>query len=92
MKRDKEFYINAIKMDLYRVVTATGDIRKEIPFQSVKEFLQHADQDFDKWALDQREQSIRAEIRELAAQLYDLEDPIKRLRWAERILTARCRL
>ena len=37
--RNRNFYINAIKMDLYRVVTATGDITKPTASESAKEFL-----------------------------------------------------
>ena len=35
-------------MDLYRVVTASGNIDKELPKQSVIEFMKHADKDFEK--------------------------------------------
>ena len=46
--RDKTFYINSIKMDLLRVVTVAGDVTKDLPKQSVQEFLIHADDDFKK--------------------------------------------
>ena len=36
-------------MDLYRVVTATGDITKPTASESAKEFLDHALRDFDKF-------------------------------------------
>jgi DNA-binding transcriptional MerR regulator len=92
MKRDKKFYINAIKMDLYRVVTAVGNIQREIPKESVKEFLKHADEDFEKIPLTKREKKLRKKLTELAKRLDSLEDPHDRLRWTEEVLTTRCRL
>lgn len=90
--RDKIFYINAIKMDLYRVVTATGDITKEIPRQSVLEFLDHANRIFNKIELDEREEDIKTRLIELSEEVDSLKDPHERLRWAENILTLRCRI
>ena len=90
--RDKQFVINSIKMDLYRVVTAVGDINKEVPLNSVKTFLKHADKDFDKIELDPRENSIRNDLRNLTNNLEVLANPHQRLRWTENIMTARCRL
>lgn len=63
MKRDKQFYINSIKMDLYRVVTAVGDIRKSIPKHSVREFLEHADKDFDRIELSEHEQALHQKLK-----------------------------
>ena len=37
--RDKKFVINSIKMDLYRIATAAGDISKPLPKQSVEEAI-----------------------------------------------------
>ena len=79
-------------MDLFRIVTATGDIRKEIPLQSVREFINHALDDFEKIELVSREREIKFQISESLKELDYLQDPHKRLRWAENILTARCRL
>lgn len=93
MERNKEFIINSIKMDLHRVVTAVGDITKEIPTDSVKIFLEHAYSDFAKIeTLDDREQSLKNSLNLLTNKLESLQDPHKRLRWAEDILTIRCRL
>lgn len=92
MSRDKKFVIDSIKMDLFRVVTATGDISKEIPVDSVKTFLDHADKDFGKIELEEREIGLRGKLRELREKLYLLEDPHKRIRWAEDVLTIRCML
>jgi hypothetical protein len=39
MTKDKKFILDSIKMNLYRVVTATGDITKEVPPESVKAFF-----------------------------------------------------
>lgn len=91
-QRDKKFVIDSIKMDLFRVVTATGDLTKEAPIESVKTFMEHADKDFDKIKLNSREKKIRKEIKALATNLEALSNPRSRLEWAEDVLTARCRL
>lgn len=90
--RDKKFVIDSIKMDLFRVVTATGDIRKEIPKKSVTEFLTHAYKDFDKITLSDRESYLKNNLKHLIDQLPSITDPFNRLRWTENILTIRCRL
>ena len=92
MKRDKKFYINAIKMDLFRVVTATGDTTKNIPTESVKEFLDHASSTFKNISLNKRELKLKSELEQLASNLDSLDDPLNRLRWAEQVLTIRTRL
>ena len=79
-------------MDLHRVVTASGDIRKEIPKESVKEFLNHAKIDFEKMSLTKREHSIKRKFEELIKKFDVISDPHERLRWTEDILTIRCRL
>lgn len=89
MKRNKKFVIDSIKMDLYRIITATGDIRKEIPRESVKTFLEHADKDFDKIELSPREKELRNRIKTLKNSFSNLEDPKTRLRWTEDIMTTR---
>lgn len=90
--RDKQFIINAIKMDLHRVVTASGDMNKELPKQSVIEFMEHADKDFGSVELTKREQTLRQHLRDLLKQLPDIKDPLSRLRWTENVMTIRCRL
>lgn len=91
--RDRKFYINSIKMDLHRVVTATGDIRKEIPTQSVKAFLDHALEDFNKIDLNKKDKELKAELLDLAEKLDSLDGDLqKRLRWTEKVMTIRCRL
>jgi hypothetical protein len=93
MTRDKKFVIDSIKMDLYRVVTATGDLTKEIPQESVETFLSHADKDFNKVSsLTPQEKEIRNRLKTLANNLAGLTDPKARLRWTEDVLTARCML
>ncbi len=92
MNRDKQFVIDSIKMDLYRVITAAGDINKNLAKKSVKEFLEHADKDFDKIKLTQHEKKLRLQLSNLAQKLNELEDPHVRLRWTEDIMTTRCRL
>ncbi len=92
MKRDKKFVIDSIKMDLHRVVTATGDVSKEAEVDSAKIFLEHADADFDKIRLSPREKMLRQELNELSESIDALENPYARLRWVEDVLTVRCRL
>ena len=90
--RDKQFVINSIKMDLHRVVTASGDMSKELPQQSVIEFMEHADKDFGKTDLTQKEQSLRLQLQNLLKDLPNIKDPLSRLRWTEDVMTIRCRL
>jgi len=92
MTRDKKFVIDSIKMDLFRVVTATGDLTKEIPQGSVRTFLEHANKDFNKLKLNTHEQEIRNKLRSLTNTLSSIEDPKARLRWTEDVMTARCML
>lgn len=90
--RSKSFILASIKMDLFRVVTATGNISQELPRDSVLDFLHHADRDFEKITLTEHEAQIRQKLRELAKTLPTVVGPHDRLRWAENILTLRCRL
>ncbi|OGC50396.1 hypothetical protein A2716_04285 [candidate division WWE3 bacterium RIFCSPHIGHO2_01_FULL_40_23] len=90
--RGKKFIINSTKMDLHRVVTATGNINKELPQQSVIEFMEHADKDFGKIELTKWEQTLRQHLQNLQKQLPYIKDPHSRLRWAEDVMTIRCRL
>jgi len=92
MNKDKKFILDSIKMDLHRVIAATGDITKKIPIENVEIFLDHADKDFDKTTLNSRERGIRKQLKLLKKELKTLVDPHKRLRWVENVLTARCRL
>lgn len=91
--RDKQFIIDSIKMDLFRVVTAAGDINKELPKQSVIEFMEHANKDFEKAELTDREKGLKQELQQLLKQLPQVsKDPFSRLRWTEDVMTIRCRL
>ena len=92
MKKDRQFIINSIKMDLYRVVTAAGDVSKDLPLESIKIFLNHADKDFEKLVLTAHEKELRKYLKKLAAKIDSLTDPSKRLRWTEDVMTTRCRL
>lgn len=87
--RDREFYINSIKMDLFRVVTATGDVRSTPALGSAQEFLNHALLDFNKFETTANDAKIKASLEELKNQLPNLSDPILRYRWADRVLTYR---
>ena len=91
--RNKQFYINAIKMDLYRVVVATGDIRKKIPVESVQEFMQHALLEFNKIQLTHHEKDLKNELQNLSNPIEQILNKSEaRLKWTENILTIRCRL
>jgi hypothetical protein len=87
--RDKNFYINAVKMDLMRVVTATGDTTKNIPKKSVDEFFNHALADLDKVKLTKNQQKLKRDLEDLQVKLNLISDPLQRLRWAEQVLTIR---
>jgi hypothetical protein len=89
---DKKFVIESIKMDLYRVVTAAGNINNELPKQSINEFMQHAVKDFDKVELNEHERMLRQQLIDLITGLNFIKDPLERLRWTEKVLTVRCRL
>ena len=91
--RDKKFYIDSIKMDLYRVVTAVGDIRKPAATESARCFLRHAEDDFKKMPLTERENRLFDKLSRLEGSINDkMKDPYNRLRWAEDVLTLRCML
>ena len=92
MTKEKRFILDSIKMDLHGVATASGAITKELPKESIISFLDHADSDFDKTALDDREKSIKNELRGLKKEIDSLSDSKKRLIWTEDVMTARCRL
>jgi len=90
--RDKQFFINSIKMDLLRVVTAAGNLNNPIPQESVNEFLTHAINDFDKTSLDEKDKMFKKQLISLRDSLTSINDPHERLRWAEDVLTIRCRI
>jgi len=90
--RDRNFYINSIKMDLFRVVTATGDLSKPIPEKSAREFLEHSIKDFDKFPNTEHDAYIKQILQKSIGEMFKLQEPAHRLRWVENVLTARCRL
>jgi hypothetical protein len=92
MNRDRDFYINSIKMDLYRVVTATGDTSKPASIESAKQFLEHSLSEFDKFSPNEQDIDIKNDLQRLHRSIDELHDPRHRLRWTEDVLTARCRL
>lgn len=79
-------------MDLYRVVTATGDISKPVALESAKEFLKHALSDFEKFENTQHDKLIKTNLEKLYAEINIVFDSSHRLRWAENVLTNRCRI
>ena len=90
--RDDKFIKDSIKMDLYRVVTAAGNINRAMPLQSIYEFMNHAGKDFEKTKLTNKELLLKQQLQKLQNELPQIKDPHSRLRWAEDILTIRCRL
>ncbi len=92
MKKDKKFIIDGIKMDLYRVVTGTGDIRKELDKDYARIFLEHAKKEFTRIQLNTTERKLLNELETLDKSLDYVQDPHNRLRWVENIMTIRCRL
>jgi len=80
-------------MDLYRVAVAAGNITQKFPVESVKEFLLHIDKDFKKIIPTKHEKNLINEVRKLTKNIREhTKDPDKRLKWAEKVLTVRCRL
>lgn len=90
--RDRNFILNSIKMDLHRVVTAVGKIDHEIPKQSVIEFLNHATKDLNGLQLTPNEQLLKSQLQTLINKIPETHDLYSRLRWAEDVMTIRCRL
>ena len=91
--RDKKFVMDSIKMDLYRAVTAVGDVTKPVATLSALSFLQHADSDFDKVDLTEIESKLHNRLKSLMrAMSSEVNEPMHRLRWAEDVLTLRCML
>ena len=81
--RDRQFIIDSIKMDLYRVVTAVGNLNSDIQLQSVYEFITHAINDFSKTTLTENDKKLKAQLESLKTSLSENKDPN---------LTIRCRL
>jgi len=90
--RDRQFVINSIKMDLFRVVTAVGNLNNPIPLESTKEFITHAIEDFNKTPLTEADRKFKSHLESLKNSLGLINDPHTRLRWTEDVLTIRCRL
>ena len=90
--RDRSFYIDAIKMDLFRVVTATGDISKPAAVESAREFLEHSIKDFERFPNTDHDLNIKQDLEKLLDEIFKVHDSNHRLRWAENVMTARCRL
>jgi hypothetical protein len=90
--RDRSFFINSIKMDLFRVVTAMGDVSRPGSVESAKEFLEHSIHDFEKFPNVEHDVIIKKELILFLKEIFKLQNPSHRLRWVENVLTARCRL
>ncbi len=79
-------------MEVFRVVTATGNVTKPQAVESAKEFLSHALQDFEKFENTEHDKEIKQNLVKLASEMFKLNDVPHRLRWAEIVLTNQCRL
>lgn len=79
-------------MDLFRVVTATGDISKPASIESAREFLEHSIKMFEKFPNNTHDLTIKHDLESFLSNILELQDASHRLRWVENILTARCRL
>ena len=79
-------------MDLFRVVTSTGDITRPIATESAQEFLSHALKGFENFQNTDHDKEIKENLINLSNQMFKLDDPSHRLRWTENVLTNRCRL
>jgi transcriptional regulator of met regulon len=91
--RDKKFYIRAVKMDLLRTTRVVANLKHSINENTAKEFLLHALKDLEKNKLSPREKELKQELVKLSRSISNvLNDPHKRLRWAEKVLTVSCRL
>ena len=91
--RDKQFYLNAVKMDLLRLVHYVGNLENPVSEKSISEFINHALNDLNKLELNSLETNLKQELRLLAKEVINyLDDSKKRLQWADKILTIRCRI
>ena len=79
-------------MDLFRVVTATGDVSKPASVESAREFLEHSINDFEKFPNMSHDITIKRDLQHFLREISKLQEPNHRLRWVENVLTARCRL
>lgn len=79
-------------MDLFRVVTAAGDVSKPAALESVQEFLAHALNGFNNFENTDLDTKIKENLISLSNQKFKLNDPARRLRWADEVLTNRCRM
>ncbi len=76
-----------------RIVYAAGDIDKELPVNGITEFMNHAIGLFQNFEITESEKQRLEELRKLSDSLEQYkQDPLKRLRWAEDVLTIRALL
>ena len=88
----KKQIINNIQNDLRRISKWAAELDKDLPQSQIKVFLAHALKDFNKLT-DKHSLGLRAELEKLSKQQSTItQDPLTRLRWAEKILTISCRL
>lgn len=92
LEPNKKFVLDSIKMDLHRVFTAAANLENALPRESILTFIDHADKDFEKIILSSREVALRKELQKLRDKILELQDVHDRLRWADDVLTLRCRL
>jgi uncharacterized protein YjfI (DUF2170 family) len=91
--RDDNFYVNAIKMDLYRVFHMGAQVL--LPFDAglSNTFLGHALQTFPKLSSNSERTDVMTRINTLSSQAVAVSQNVhERLRWSERVMTLYCLL
>ena len=89
---DDKFIIDSVKMDLRRIAHWTCDISTEFPEKKVLVFLTNAKNLIKTVSVSSDKYGLAQELSNLTVQKDVLIDPLKRLRWAEEVLTLSCRL
>lgn len=80
-----------IKMDLMRVAKSALDIKNDFDKNVSETFLNKVEEEFK--LIEDDEKKLLQDLKEYRAQVSEIkEDPLKRLRWGEKILTIASRL
>jgi len=80
-----------IKMDLIRVAKTALDIKNDFDESVSKTFLKKAEEEFK--LIEDNEKKLLQDLKKYEKQIDEIKiDPLKRLRWGEKILTIASRL
>ena len=80
-----------IKMDLLRVAKTAFDIKNDFDIQVSQTFLNQAEKEFN--LIEDSEKTLIEDLKKHKKQILDIkDDPLKRIRWGEKILTIASRL